>query len=359
MITPIYSDIFPKTNLSGSKKVIADFDNYTRNTNEFEIVNHKGSMTTVGREGQITGLPVDKLIIDDLYKDRSEAVSVTISEKIWTNYLEVFKTRLHNNSQQLIMNTRWDEMDLAGRLLKLEPEKWEVIKFPAIKTNESCEYDPRNEGDVLWSDKHSLERILDVKKTNQVSFNSLYQQDPKPNTELLVFNKWSEVPTFPTDVDVIMWGVDWGFTNSKTTVMKLGIKGNDLYIDECLYMAIGAQSEGRAMVPYAFKDNGYNQGQLVVADRSPSEIAYLTECGIYTNGALKPTGSVEAGTLIINSFNIHITARSINVKREANNYQYTTFGEIITNEPLKNGNDHCWDAVRYPLFATQYNRINI
>lgn len=357
IMTPVYSNIFPKTNLAGSKKILANFDNYSRNTNEFEIVNHNGSMITVGRDGQITGLPIDTLIIDDLYKDRGEAVSPTISEKIWTNYNEVFKTRLHNDSQQLIMNTRWDEMDLAGRLLKSEPDEWEVIKLPAIRTNEICDYDPREEGEALWPDKHSLERILNVKHTNQVSFNSLYQQDPKPNTELLIYNKWDEVPVFPEDCDVVMWGVDWGFTNSKTVVVKVGIKGNDLYLDECFYHAIGMDKEGKSGVVNAFTDNGYKAGQRVLADRSPTEIAYLSASGVYCNGVNKPEGSVEAGILIINTFNIHITARSVNAKREANNYQWTTFGEIITNVPLKNGNDHFWDAARYPIYMTQYNRV--
>lgn len=245
-----------------------------------------------------------------------------------------------------------------SRLLKLEPEKWEVIKFPAIKTNEICDYDPRKEGEVLWADKHSLERILDVKKTNQVSFNSLYQQDPKPNTELLIFNKWDEVDEFPNDCDVIMWGIDWGWSNDPTVIVKVGIKDNDLYLDECFYKPIGADGKLRASLLDVLRNNGYVDGQKIIADRAPTEIAYLSNNGFYTSPALKPEGCIQSRILIINTFDIHITSRSINGKREANNYQWETYGEIITNSPLANGHDHFWDAAGYPIHATQYSRIS-
>lgn len=356
MMTPMYSRIFPGTNLQGSKLVKAEFDNYTRNSNEFEIVNNSGSLIAVGRDGQITGLPIDILIIDDLYKDRGEAISPTVSEKIWTNYLEVFRTRLHNDSQQLLMNTRWDERDVAGRLLESEPGKWEVIKFPAIKTKEKNDYDIRKEGEVLYPAKHSLERMNAIKELNSITFNSLYQQDPKPDTKLLIFNDWQDIDHFPETIEKIFWGIDWGFTNDPTVLVRIGIEGMNLYLDECMYQTGNVMTDGTKavwtdIIIRMLNENGYMKGQPIYADHVKSEIAALRNKYISIFPAIKGEGSIQAGIEKLKSFNIFITKRSVNGKKEANNYQWTTIGNIITNIPLENGFDHFWDASRMGVYT--------
>ena len=356
IMNPVYSQIFPKTNLQGSKLIEAKFDNYTRNANEFEVINTGGSMITVGRDGQITGLPLDVLIIDDLYKNREEAVSPTVSEKIWTNYIEVFKTRMHNESQQLMMNTRWDERDVAGRLLSSEPNDWEVIKFPAIKTKDKVEYDIRSEGEALYPSKHSLERMISIRETNQITFNSLYQQDPKPNTDLLIFNDWEEVDEFPATIEKVFWGIDWGFTNDPTVLVKVGLIGNDVYIDECFYQTGKIASDGKKAIwsdimKTLLYQNGYVRGQPVYCDHIKTEIAGLRHLVITALPATKGEGSINAGIERVKSYNIKLTKRSLNGKKEANNYQWETFGELILNTPLDNGNDHFWDACRMAIFT--------
>jgi predicted phage terminase large subunit-like protein len=129
--------------------------------------------------GPLTGNPVDKGIIDDPFKDAKEAWSQLVRDNVWEWYLTVFLSRLHNDSQQLITLTRWHEDDLAGRILKMEPEKWEVIVLEAIKESD-YDYDIREYGQALWPDKHSLERMQAVKKRNTIVFQSLYQQNPQP-----------------------------------------------------------------------------------------------------------------------------------------------------------------------------------
>jgi phage terminase large subunit-like protein len=176
-----YHDVFPKTVLNESN-VVTISESYLRNSEIFEIVGFNGFLKTVGRGGALTGTPVDIGIIDDPIKDRAEAMSETIRETLWSWYQDVFETRLHNDSQQLLIQTRWHEEDLAGKLLKRDND-WEIIILEAIKENDK-DYDPREIGDVLWDEKHSLERILKVKETSPLTFNSLYQQDPKPTDDM-------------------------------------------------------------------------------------------------------------------------------------------------------------------------------
>ena len=173
----LYHDVFPKTTLNSSN-VVTVATNSLRNSEIFEIVGYKGFLKTVGRGGALTGTPVDIGIIDDPIKDRAEAMSVTIREGLWSWYQDVFETRLHNGSQQILIQTRWHEEDLAGKLLKRDKD-WEIVIFEAIKETEN-DYDPRAIGEPLWGEKHSLERLLKVKQTSPLTFNSLYQQSPKP-----------------------------------------------------------------------------------------------------------------------------------------------------------------------------------
>lgn len=181
-----YAELFPDTKLQNA----GANGKYIRNAERFDIIDHKGYLKTVGVGGSLTGTPADIAIIDDPHKDREEAKSALISQKVWDWYTDVLKTRLHNDSGVLLIQTRWDDMDLAGRLLKQmheaiargdeNVEYWTVICLPAIKENNDNAYDPRKIGEPLWGAKHSLKRLLEIKSTSLRTFQSLYQQDPQP-----------------------------------------------------------------------------------------------------------------------------------------------------------------------------------
>jgi len=85
---------------------------------------------------------------------------------------------------------------LGGYLVGEEPEKWEVVKFPAIKEGEPTEDDPRNKGEALWESRHSLEKLEGIRKKNQIVFENLYQQDPQPEKGRLYSNlmTWDKLP---------------------------------------------------------------------------------------------------------------------------------------------------------------------
>ena len=180
----LYHDVFPETYLNNSN-VVTVSDSWLRNSEVFETVNFGGFVKTVGRGGALTGTAVDIGIIDDPLKDRQEAMSSTIREALWSWYVDVFESRLHNNSQQILIQTRWHEEDLGGRLLKRDND-WEVVIFEAIKQSE-FDYDPRPFGEALWPEKHSLERIEKIRDNSPLTFNSLYQQSPKPLDSIGIF----------------------------------------------------------------------------------------------------------------------------------------------------------------------------
>lgn len=195
--TPEYAELFPGTRL-GASNVVSDAKGaWVRNADECEIVGaNGGGFKTVGVGGPLTGDPVDILILDDIYKDAKSAWSSTQRETVQDWYDTVAESRLHNDSQVLIVFTRWHEHDLAGHLLEQEPDEWTVVKFPALKEGPPDEIDPREEGEALWPEKHDAEKLLKVKERNPHVFGSLYQQDPKPREGLLYKNlrTYKELP---------------------------------------------------------------------------------------------------------------------------------------------------------------------
>lgn len=191
--SPEYQSIFPETYLNGSN-VRTDTKGYLRNVDIFETVGHRGFYKAVGVGGGLTGTPVDIAIIDDPVKDAIEAQSPTYRERVWDWYNTVLTTRLHNDSRQLFIMTRWHEDDLAGRLLKAEPGAWHVITIPAI-----CEVDndnglsKRKVGDALWPWKHSLKKLLTQKQRAPREFNALYQQRPTVEGGNIVKRDWFRI----------------------------------------------------------------------------------------------------------------------------------------------------------------------
>lgn len=201
--SPEYAEIFPKTRLN-SKNISTVAGSWLRNADECEIVGHRGGFKTVGVGGPLTGEPVDCLIMDDIYKDAKTAWSPVVRSAIEDWYDTVAETRLHNDSQQLIVFTRWHELDLAGRLLEQQgiysednPDGWVVVVYQAIKKGKPTEYDPREEGEPLWPERHNLHKLESVRSRNPHVFESLYQQEPKPLEGLMYENPFKEYEILP------------------------------------------------------------------------------------------------------------------------------------------------------------------
>lgn len=202
--SPEYVEIFPDTRLN-SKNIATVAGSWLRNADECEIVGHRGGFKTVGVGGPLTGEPVDVLIMDDIYKDAKTAWSPVVRAAIEDWYDTVAETRLHNDSQQLIVFTRWHEQDLAGRLLeqqgiydpKSNPDGWVVVIYPAIQDSEPSEYDPREIGEALWPERHNLAKLESIRSRNPHVFASLYQQKPKPLEGLMYENEFKEYEILP------------------------------------------------------------------------------------------------------------------------------------------------------------------
>lgn len=143
-----------------------------------------GSMRAAGVAGGIMGRGSDLLIIDDYFKNASEAYSESHRESIYKWYLSTSSTRLTPDGAIIIVATRWHLDDLIGKLLADQErggEKWVRIRFPALA--EEHDVLGRSPGDPLWPDRFGLQWLNDRKAAYVASgyawmWEALYQQNP-------------------------------------------------------------------------------------------------------------------------------------------------------------------------------------
>lgn len=76
-----------------------------------------GIMETTGLFGQLTGKGADLMIIDDPIKSSEDADSQAQKDKLWDWYLSTSRTRLHPGGGLIVVQTRWAEDDLIGRII--------------------------------------------------------------------------------------------------------------------------------------------------------------------------------------------------------------------------------------------------
>lgn len=223
----------------------------TSSVSEWGIENHLGQLYSTSILGGATGRGADLLIIDDPIKNRAEAESKTIRNKIYAEWQSTFYSRLSANASVIVIMTRWHEDDLAGRLLKEMSLPWEEIRFPAIA--EANDLLGRKEGEPLAPEIGKDEAW--AARTKRVSgsrdWSSLYQQSPTPAGGNVFKRSWvkyyvpdlktkvklglgSEVAIMPDKFDKQLQSWDCTFKDTKTSDYVSGQvwakKGIDYYL---------------------------------------------------------------------------------------------------------------------------------
>jgi hypothetical protein len=150
-----------------------------------------GVYYAVGRGSAITGRGGNIILIDDPIKNRVEASSQAIREKVKHWYTSDIITRQRDkNASIIVIQTRWHVDDLAGYLLRDHPhENWEVLEFPAIANAEDVL--GRHPGQALWESRFPLEWLENQRRgmpTND--WLSLYQQKPTIGSGYLFRREW-------------------------------------------------------------------------------------------------------------------------------------------------------------------------
>lgn len=247
--SPLFKELFPEVFLPRAGAPSEVKGAFIRTSDEFDIIGKKstgfgkrGGYRAAGVGGSLTGMGADVGIVDDPHKDLAEATSPTIKQGIEDWYQSTFYTRLTPEGQVLVIQTRWAEDDLSGRLLKKMKEgdeyadQWEVVSLPAISTSKRITGDPRSiEGLPLWPQRFPLARLYKIRSAvGSKVWSSLYQQDPAPAEGNSVNVQWFRRYKALPEMDYIFASWDFTFKETKTSDYVVGqvwgVKGVNKYL---------------------------------------------------------------------------------------------------------------------------------
>lgn len=146
--------------------------------------NGGGSFRAAGVGTALTGRGADVLLIDDPIKDDEEADSETRRERIWSWYQSVAYTRLSPGGAVVLIQTRWHEDDLTGRLIAEQArggDEWDILELPAIDS----------QGHALWPDRYPIDVLNQYKRVLTPRYwAALYQQRPTPEEGAYFKRDW-------------------------------------------------------------------------------------------------------------------------------------------------------------------------
>jgi len=146
---------------------------------------------------------------------------------------------------------------------------------------------------------------------------------------------------------VVAYGLDFGFTNDPTAIVKVYKEGDNLYLQELLYHT----NLTNADISQKISEMGLTRYDEIWADSAePKSIEELHRMGWNIKPTAKGADSVMAGIDILKRHKLHIVKGSPNLVKEFQNYKWQEDknGNLI-NRPVDAFN-HLVDAIRYATF---------
>ena len=176
------------------------------------------------------------IIIDDPIKP-DEAGSVTVREKINNKFDTTIRNRVNSrNTPIIVIMQRLHSNDLCGYLMDNEPNEWEVVSLPVIKTD----------GTALWSFKHTIEELHKLRRINEFVFDTQYMQNPKPKEGLLFakedLNYYNGNDLKTAEISGKLAFIDVADTGTDAHSVPIGyLIGKKIYIHDVLYTTKGTE----------------------------------------------------------------------------------------------------------------------
>lgn len=155
------------------------------------------------------------------------------------------------------------------------------------------------------------------------------------------FELVDDMPDIDTDI-----GLDFGFTNDPTACIEVGIKGDDIYINELFYDH-GLTNQD---ICQRLHDLGVTGDMFIIADSAePKSIEEIHREGYLIKPCVKGPDSFLSGVDHIKRYNIKVTKSSLNVIKDFRNASWERDRDGNWMNKAEKGFLHSIDAVRYGI----------
>ena len=164
-------------------------------------------------------------------------------------------------------------------------------------------------------------------------------------TEGVIFKNVNWVSSFPENIKRVSFGMDFGFTNDPTTLIKCGVSDGELFAERWLY-DFGMTTP---LISKALQDLRMKKKQTIYADSAdPKTIRELRNLGWNVRGAKKGADSIRFGIDAIKKYEVINIVNCEKWKEEQMKYIWEVDKKTgkATNKPIDDWN-HLWDSLRY------------
>ena len=189
-------------------------------------------------------------------------------------------------------------------------------------------------------------KTLEDLKENNPSYYKIYCLGEWGNLEGLVYEKYKIVDKFPDDLQMVIYGVDFGF-NDPTAIIKVGFYYNEVFIDEVFYKSGYTSGD---VIDYLKREHFYLSKLIGFFETAePDKIEEFKRAGFRVREAKK---SIIDGINEVKKYRLNITKNSVNVIREIQNYTWDKDKNgKIQDKPIDSYN-HAMDAMRYAIYTS-------
>ena len=159
-----------------------------------------------------------------------------------------------------------------------------------------------------------------------------------------IFTNWQLVDHFPAECSMLFYGMDFGYSNDPTTLVRIGLREGELYLQELIYETnLTNQDIGERLLELGIK----RTDEIFADSAEPKSIYEIYKMGFNIHATAKGPDSILNGIDIVKRYKLKILQTSINLQRELKHYKWKEdINGKSLNVPIDKFN-HTLDAVRY------------
>lgn len=196
----------------------------SRSVSAWDLADTDGGLDAMGIRAAATGKGFHLLVVDDPIKNREEAESELIRQRVWDELNDSFFSGANvPYAARVIIGTRWHLDDPIGRILSMPDGDWHQFTLPAL----AVEGDMlgREPGEPLDEYRHTHAQLERLRETLPLtSWQSLWQQDPIESQGGFFQRDWFRVVSDPPDMEYAVRYWDLAMSDKPTADFTCGVK---------------------------------------------------------------------------------------------------------------------------------------
>ena len=196
-------------------------------------------------------------------------------------------------------------------------------------------------------------RIIETQYPVNSELWKVYARGLTGQMEGAIYKNWKQISEWPSDIEEVIWGIDYGYTIGMTAIVKVGIRDRrNLVVKLCCYQpAINEET-----IKLIMEQNGYVSGAPFYSEHDPEKVAALRRLFMIVYLARKGELSEWNGILKCQEFNVQYLYAD-DLQWELVNYQWETVtsletgDEILTQSVKDTKRFHFMAGFRYAVYS--------